>query len=123
MTAPSWSLGPHRPGKVSRPGPGYAGQDQKDWKLAMAMNTAVRAIENMEYVRRLLGQKQPGFAASLELAASQLERKLREPVMAPQNGAPHGKRPLTPAITVAPASCAASVIMSCTWGVRSGPRR
>ena len=70
MTAPSWSLGPHRPGKVPGPGPGYAGQDQKDWKLAMAMNTAVRAIENMEYVRRLLGQKQPRFAASLELAVT-----------------------------------------------------
>ena len=120
VTAPSWSLGPHRPGKVPGPGPGYAGQDQKDWKLAMAMNTAVRAIENMEYVRRLLRRKQPGFAASLELAASQLGRELREPVMAAQNGAPHGaaqgKRPLTPAVTVTPASCAASVIVSCTWG-------
>lgn len=51
----------------------------------MAMNTVKQAMENMEYVRRLLGQKQPGFAASLELAASQLERNLREPVMAPQN--------------------------------------
>jgi hypothetical protein len=54
-------------------------------ELAMAMKTVKEAMENMEYVRRLLGQKQPGFAASLELAASQLERKLREPVMAPQN--------------------------------------
>jgi hypothetical protein len=51
----------------------------------MVMKTVKQAMENMEYVRRLLGQKQPGFAASLELAASQLERKLREPVMAPQN--------------------------------------
>ena len=49
----------------------------------MAMNTVKQAMENMEYVRWLLWQKQPGFAASLELAA--LERKLREPVMAPQN--------------------------------------
>ena len=49
------------------------------------MKTVKEAMENMEYVRRLLGQKQPGFAASLELAASQLERKLREPDMAPQN--------------------------------------
>ena len=53
--------------------------------MAMAMKTVKAAMENMEYVRRLLGQKQPGFAASLELAASQLERKLREPVIAPQN--------------------------------------
>jgi hypothetical protein len=89
----------------------------------MAMNTVEQAIENMEYVRRLLRRQQPGFAASLELAVSKLESELREPVMAPQYGAPHGKRPLTPAITVNPASCAASVIISCTWGVRSGPRR
>ena len=85
----------------------------------MAMNTVKQAMENMEYVRWLLGEKQPGFAASLELAASQLERKLREPDMAPQNrrhvcspaaAAPvtdlrswqrdgtAGQRPLTPAI-------------------------
>ena len=38
----------------------------------MVAKTVEQAIENMEYVRRLLGQKQPGFAASLELAASQL---------------------------------------------------
>jgi hypothetical protein len=56
--------------------------------LAMAMKTVKEAMENMEYVRRLLGQKQPGFAASLELAVSQLERKLSEPVMAPQYRGP-----------------------------------
>ena len=33
-------------------------------------NSAKQAMENMEYVRRLLGQKQPGFAASLEFAVS-----------------------------------------------------
>jgi hypothetical protein len=86
----------------------------------MAMNTVEQAIENMEYVRRLLRRKQPGFAASLELAASQLGRELCEPVMAAQNGAPlgaaQGKRPLTLPITVTPASCAAGVIVSCTWG-------
>jgi hypothetical protein len=54
----------------------------------MAMKTVKEAMENMEYVRRLLGQKQPGFAASLELAVSQLERKLSEPVMAPQYRGP-----------------------------------
>jgi hypothetical protein len=51
----------------------------------MTMVTVKQAMENMEYVRRLLRQKQPGFAASLELATSQLERKLCQPVMAPQN--------------------------------------
>ena len=34
------------------------------------MNSAQQAMENMEYVRRLLGQEQPGFAASLEFAVS-----------------------------------------------------
>ena len=42
----------------------------------------------MEYVRRLLGQKQPAFAASLELAAARLERQLREPGMAPPDRQP-----------------------------------
>jgi DNA-binding transcriptional regulator YiaG len=34
------------------------------------MKSTKQAIENMEYVRRLLEQKQPEFAASLEIAAS-----------------------------------------------------
>jgi hypothetical protein len=34
------------------------------------MNTARQATENMEYVRRLLEEKQAGFAASVELAVS-----------------------------------------------------
>jgi hypothetical protein len=37
------------------------------------MKSANQAIENMEYVRRLLEQKQPEFAASLECAASLVE--------------------------------------------------
>jgi hypothetical protein len=32
------------------------------------MNTAKQAMENMEYVRSLLEEKQAGFAASAELA-------------------------------------------------------
>jgi hypothetical protein len=40
------------------------------WKWATAMNTARQATENMEYVRRLLEEKQAGFAASVELAVS-----------------------------------------------------
>ena len=40
------------------------------------MNTARQATENMEYVRRLLKQKQPGFAAALELAADLVEQDL-----------------------------------------------
>jgi hypothetical protein len=39
-------------------------------KWATAMNTAKRAMDNMDYVRRLLEEKQPGFCASVELAVS-----------------------------------------------------
>ena len=49
----------------------------------MAVNIANQAMENMEYARRLLEHKQPGFAALLELAASLVEQKLGEP--APRN--------------------------------------
>jgi len=43
------------------------------------MKSANQAIENVEYVRRLLEQKQPEFAASLECAASLVETQPREP--------------------------------------------
>jgi hypothetical protein len=49
------------------------------------MNTAKQAMENREYVRRLLEQKQPGFAASLELAALLVEQDLSELAMTPRN--------------------------------------
>ena len=45
----------------------------------MAMVVTQRSTENMEYVRRLLKQKQPGFAAALELAADLVERDLLSP--------------------------------------------
>ncbi len=45
----------------------------------MAMVITQQSIENMEYVRRLLRQKQPGFAAALELVADLVERDLRSP--------------------------------------------
>jgi hypothetical protein len=61
----------------------------------MAAKTVEQAIENMEYVRRLLGQKQPGFAASLELAASQLVADLG---LGQRDGAAARPRPLTTAI-------------------------
>lgn len=35
-----------------------------------------QSTENMEYVRRLLGQKQPGFSAALELAVMLAELEL-----------------------------------------------
>jgi hypothetical protein len=40
-----------------------------------------QSTENMERVRGLLKQKQPGFAAALELAVDLLERELSSPVM------------------------------------------
>jgi hypothetical protein len=45
----------------------------------MAMNTAKQATENMDYVRRLLKEKQPGFAASLELAVSLVGCPIEQP--------------------------------------------
>jgi hypothetical protein len=43
------------------------------------MNTAKQAMENMEYVRRLLEEKQPGFAVSVELAVSFIHGQLERP--------------------------------------------
>jgi hypothetical protein len=40
------------------------------------MNTARQEMENMEYVRRLLDEKQAGFAASVELAVSISHRQI-----------------------------------------------
>jgi hypothetical protein len=48
-------------------------------ELTMAMVVTQQSTENMEYVRRLLKQKQPGFAAALELAADLVERDLESP--------------------------------------------
>lgn len=45
--------------------------------MAMVINR--QSTENMEYVGRLLRQKQPGFAAALELAADLVERDLISP--------------------------------------------
>ena len=45
----------------------------------MAMVVNQQSAENMEYVRKLLKQKQPGFAAALELAADLVEQDLRSP--------------------------------------------
>jgi len=44
------------------------------------MKSTKQAMENMEYVRRLLEQKQPGFAASLEFAASLVETSQEKPM-------------------------------------------
>ena len=44
------------------------------------MKSAKQAMANMEYVRRLLEQKQPGFAASLEFAVSLAETSMEKPM-------------------------------------------
>ena len=44
------------------------------------MKSANQAIENVEYVRRLLEQKQPRFAASLECAVSLAETSMEKPM-------------------------------------------
>jgi hypothetical protein len=50
-------------------------------ELTMAMVVTQQSTENMEYVRRLLKLKQPGFAAALELAVDLVERDLESPEM------------------------------------------
>lgn len=47
----------------------------------MHMVITQQRTENMEYVRRLLRQKQPGFSVALELAVVLVERQLRSPDM------------------------------------------
>jgi len=47
----------------------------------MEMIITQQRTENMEYVRRLLRQKQPGFAVALELAVILVEQQLRSPDM------------------------------------------
>src|SRR6185312_6850028 len=59
--------------------PGLCRQQTHYWKWATAMNTARQATENMEYVRRLLEEKQAGFAASVELAVSVIRRQIERP--------------------------------------------
>jgi hypothetical protein len=47
----------------------------------MEMVITQQRTENMEYVRTLLRQKQPGFSLALESAVILVERQLRTPDM------------------------------------------
>jgi hypothetical protein len=47
--------------------------------MMMATVNTEQSAENMEYVRRLLKQKQPGFSAALEWAADLVGRELESP--------------------------------------------
>jgi hypothetical protein len=49
--------------------------------MAMAIVMTEQSAQNMEYVRRLLEQKQPGFAAALELAVDLVKRERSSPEM------------------------------------------
>jgi WhiB family redox-sensing transcriptional regulator len=50
-------------------------------RKAMATVITEQSMENMEYVRRLLKQKQPGFSATLESATDLVGRELGSPEM------------------------------------------
>jgi hypothetical protein len=45
--------------------------------MTMAKVISQQSVENSEYVRRLLKEKQPEFSAALELAADLVGRELR----------------------------------------------
>ena len=49
-----------------------------------------QSAANMAYVRRLLGEKQPGFSAALELALMLAELELTSPEMPGQLSAAEG---------------------------------
>jgi hypothetical protein len=59
----------------------------------MEMVITQQRTENMEYVRKLLRHKQPGFSVALELAVILVEQQLRSPDMPRDIGAgePHGR--------------------------------
>lgn len=54
-------------------------------QTASQQSTKRRSDENMRYVDRLLRDKQPGFAARLEMALMLVEQELRTPGM-PSDG-------------------------------------
>ena len=56
----------------------------------MEMVITQQRTENMEYVRRLLQEKQPGFSAALELALMLAELELTSPEMPGQLSASEG---------------------------------
>jgi len=55
------------------------------------MSTTKQAMENMEYVRRLLEEKQAGFAASVELAVSFIDRQIEQPEETTEMTLPPGR--------------------------------
>ena len=60
------------------------------------MKSAKQPMENLEYVCRLLEQKQPGFAASLEFAVSLAEKSMENRWTINRSGCAR-RRPASPA--------------------------
>ena len=79
VTSAARQPGSQDPEPADRHRPGARSATDALLEMATAMNTAKQAIENMEYVRRLLEEKQAGFAASVELAVSFIYRQLEQP--------------------------------------------
>jgi hypothetical protein len=73
-------------------------------EMTMKTVSTEQSTQNMEYVRRLLRQKQPGFSAALELAVILAERELTS-AAAPPGGFAHdfatadGQRVMVAALT------------------------
>ena len=73
-----WCVGRHYSGRAARhPAPRLKGDNQPG--MTMATVNSEQSAENMEYVRRLLKQKQPGFSAALESTVDLVGRGLESP--------------------------------------------
>ena len=68
----------------------YPDERQIVRQMAMTRVITQQSAENMTYVRRLLGEKQPGFSAALELALMLAELELTSPEMPGQLSASEG---------------------------------
>jgi crotonobetainyl-CoA:carnitine CoA-transferase CaiB-like acyl-CoA transferase len=73
-------------------------------EMTMETVSTEQGTENMEYVRRLLRQKQPGFSTALELAVAGVERELLSAAVPPGGfardfGTADGKRVMVAALT------------------------
>ena len=88
-----WTTGsPMACGEAPRQTSGAPSGALPDERPSARKTTMTRAItqqstENMEYVRRLLHQKQPGFSAALELALMLAEPELWPSPMPPETSA------------------------------------
>ena len=72
--------------------------------MTMETVSTEQGTENMEYVRRLLRQKQPGFSTALELAVAGVERELLSAAVPPGGfardfGTADGERVMVAALT------------------------